>query len=153
MKQFLSDLKGGSLEPFILSEPIPETNDEPVKIAVAKNFDEIVTNNGKDTFIEFYAPWCSYCTDLAPVIDELGKTMLDEDVEIVKFDAIGNEIPKGFEVVSYPTFYWLGKKTKHRPVIYHGGKKLKDFVKYIAENATNKLKHHKSDDEVQKTEL
>lgn len=69
---FLNDLQSGSLEPYQKSEPIPEDNSGNVKIAVAKNFEEIVTNNGKDTLIEFYAPWCGHCKKLAPIFDELG---------------------------------------------------------------------------------
>ena len=51
---------------------MPETNDGPVTVAVGKNFDDVVTNNGKDTLIEFYAPWCGHCKKLAPIFDELG---------------------------------------------------------------------------------
>ena len=39
------------------SEPIPEDNTAGVKIAVAKNFKELITNADKDVLIEFYAPW------------------------------------------------------------------------------------------------
>ena len=52
----MNDVKGGKLEAYMKSEPIPD-NSAPLKTAVAKNFDEVVTNNGKDTLIEFYAPW------------------------------------------------------------------------------------------------
>lgn len=61
------------MEPYLKSEPIPQNNDKPVKVAVAKNFDEVVTNNGQDTLIEFYAPWCGHCKKLTPVYDELGE--------------------------------------------------------------------------------
>jgi protein disulfide isomerase family A protein 3 len=54
---FANDLEEGVLEPYVKSEPVPATNDAPVKVAVAKNFDDVVTNNGVDTLIEFYAPW------------------------------------------------------------------------------------------------
>lgn len=53
---FLKDLEGGKLEPYLKSEPVP-TETGPVTVAVAKNFEDVITNNGKDTLIEFYAPW------------------------------------------------------------------------------------------------
>lgn len=62
----------GKLEPFIKSEPVPETNDGPVKVAVGKNFKELVTDSGRDALIEFYAPWCGHCQKLAPIWEELG---------------------------------------------------------------------------------
>ena len=54
--EFLTALKAGELEPYMKSEAIPETQGD-VKVAVAKNFDELVTNNKKDVLVEFYAPW------------------------------------------------------------------------------------------------
>lgn len=57
------------------SEEIPATNDEPVKILVGKNFDSLVMNNDKDVLVEFYAPWCGHCKQLAPIYDELAKKL------------------------------------------------------------------------------
>lgn len=73
LEAFVNDILEGNLEPYLKSEAIPETNDGPVIVAVAKNFDDVVVNNGKDTLIEFYAPWCGHCKKLAPVYDELGE--------------------------------------------------------------------------------
>lgn len=70
---FTKDLLDGKLEPFVKSEPVPESNDGPVKVAVGKNFKELVTDSGRDALIEFYAPWCGHCQKLAPVWDELGE--------------------------------------------------------------------------------
>ena len=47
----------GTLEPYFKSEAVPEPNDGPVKIAVAKNFQALVTDSTKDVLVEFYAPW------------------------------------------------------------------------------------------------
>lgn len=57
LQAFLKDLEAGNLEPYLKSEPIPTDNSGPVTVAVAKNFEDVITNNGKDTLIEFYAPW------------------------------------------------------------------------------------------------
>ncbi len=40
----------------VKSEPIPEDNDEPVKVAVGLNFDDLVINNDKDVLVE-----CAQC--------------------------------------------------------------------------------------------
>jgi len=71
LQDFVEKLLANELEPYIKSEPIPESNDAPVKVAVAKNFDDLVINNGKDTLIEFYAPWCGHCKKLTPIYEEL----------------------------------------------------------------------------------
>jgi protein disulfide-isomerase A1 len=47
----------GSLEPSLKSEPVPETQDEPVFTLVGKNFEEAVFDDSKDAFVEFYATW------------------------------------------------------------------------------------------------
>lgn len=75
-EKFVNDLKSGNLEPFLKSEEIPENNDQlDVKVAVAKNFDDLVINSQKDILIEFYAPWCGHCKKLAPTFEELGMSM------------------------------------------------------------------------------
>lgn len=65
--------------------------------------------------------------------------MAAEDVQIVKMDATANDVPPEFEVKGFPTLFWLPKDTK-RVTNYNGGRELDDFVKYIAENASDELK-------------
>ena len=38
----------GNLKPFIKSQPIPETNIEPVKVVVAESLNDMVFNSGKN---------------------------------------------------------------------------------------------------------
>merc|ERR1712047_44067 len=110
-ESFLNDYEAGKLVPYLKSEPVPETQGA-VKVAVAKNFDELVTQNTKDVLIEFYAPWCGHCKKLVPTYDELGEKMADEEVEIVKMDATANDVPAGFNVRGFPTLFWYPKDTK-----------------------------------------
>lgn len=62
----MKKVKNGEVDPFLKSEPVPDSNDGPVTVAVAKNFDEVVINNDKDTLIEFYAP-CKSPNKLSPL--------------------------------------------------------------------------------------
>ncbi len=73
---FLKAFEAGSLEPYFKSEAVPESNDGPVKVAVAKNFQSLVTDSKKDVLIEFYAPWCGHCKKLTPIYEELGQVRL-----------------------------------------------------------------------------
>jgi len=70
---FLKAFEAGSLEPYFKSEAVPEPNDGPVKVAVAKNFQSLVDESKKDVLIEFYAPWCGHCKKLTPIYEELGQ--------------------------------------------------------------------------------
>ncbi|XP_019872530.1 protein disulfide-isomerase A3 [Aethina tumida] len=152
---FVTDVLEGALEPYLKSEALPESNDAPVKVAVAKNFDELIVNNGKDTLIEFYAPWCGHCKKLAPAYDELGEKLKNEDVVIAKMDATANDVPAPYDVRGFPTIYWAPKDSKDAPVRYEGGREVDDFVQYIAKHATNELKgfDRKGNAKSDKTEL
>jgi len=152
LTDFLTQLEAGNLEPFMKSEPLPDNENNAVKVAVAKNFDELVTNNEKDVLVEFYAPWCGHCKKLTPIYDELGEKMAEEDVEIVKMDATANDVPPTFDVKGFPTLYWLPKSSK-KPVSYNGGRELNDFIKYIAENASDELKGWSRKGKEKKSEL
>lgn len=140
LQVFLADLEAGNLEPYVKSEALPESNDGPVKVAVGKNFDVVVLNNGKDTLVEFYAPWCGHCKKLTPIFEELGTKLSAEEVAIVKMDATANDVPPQFEVRGFPTLFWLPKDAKSKPVKYEGGREVDDFVKYIAAHSTDGLK-------------
>ena len=68
LKQFVSDFKNKKLVAALKSQDIPETNDEPVKVLVGKNYKDFVGKDS-DVLVEFYAPWCGHCKKLAPIWD------------------------------------------------------------------------------------
>merc|ERR1719352_1723778 len=141
LKEFLTQLEAGNLEPYLKSEAVPDNSANAVKVAVAKNFDDLVMKSEKDVLVEFYAPWCGHCKKLTPVFEELGEKMADEEVEIVKMDATANDVPPQFDVKGFPTLFWLPKGSK-KVTSYNGGREIDDFVKYIAENASDELKSY-----------
>jgi protein disulfide isomerase family A protein 3 len=152
LKEFLTQMQAGSLEPYLKSEAVPDNSANAVKVAVAKNFDELVMKSEKDVLVEFYAPWCGHCKKLTPIYDELGEKMADEDVEIVKMDATANDVPPQFDVKGFPTLYWLPKGSK-KPTSYNGGREIDDFIKYIAEHASDELKGYDRKGKEKKVEL
>jgi thiol-disulfide isomerase/thioredoxin len=73
------------------SDPVPETNNEPVKVLVGKTFKSMVLDNEKEVLVKFYAPWCGHCKNLAPHYDEAAKRLLvNENILLAKIDSTGN---------------------------------------------------------------
>jgi len=150
--KFMKDLLAGNLESFLKSEAVPEDNTGPVTVLVAKNFDELVTNSGKDALLEFYAPWCGHCKKLAPTYDELGIKLKDEEnIVIGKMDATANDVPSDYDVKGFPTLFW---RTKDGQISkYEGGREIDDFMNFIAKSATDELKGWDRKGNVRKEEL
>lgn len=73
VKKLVDDYLAGKVEPSLKSAPVPTSQNEPVTVVVGKNFDDVVFDDDKDVFIEFYAPWCGHCKRLAPIWDSLAK--------------------------------------------------------------------------------
>ena len=78
--------------------------------------------------------------------------MAGENVEIVKMDATANDVPPGYDVRGFPTIFWVPKDTK-KPTAYNGGREVADFIKFIAEKATDELNKFDRSGNEKKTEL
>lgn len=140
LESFVTRLLDGQLKPYLKSEPVPTSNDDPVKVVVASTFDEIVNDPTKDVLIEFYAPWCGHCKSLAPKYEELAtKLASEDDVVIAKMDATANDVPSAYNVRGFPTLYFAPKNSKSNPKSYDGGREVDDFIKYLARESTEPL--------------
>jgi len=131
---FIEKSLSGEYKSFRKSDPIPETNDGPVKILVGKNFDQIVYDNTKDVFVEFYAPWCGHCKKLEPVWESLGKSIKDPSVVIAKMDATSNTPPPELLITGFPTLILFPKDNKSG-VRYEGERDLNALKKYVEDHA------------------
>lgn len=134
IESWLKEFTDGNVVPYKKSQPIPEVNDEPVKVVVAETLQDIVFNSGKNVLIEFYAPWCGHCKKLAPILDEVAVSFeSDADVVIAKIDATENDISQEtFEVKGYPTLYF--KSASGNISQYNGGRSKEDIIDYIQQN-------------------
>lgn len=131
---WVKEYAAGEVKQFVKSEPIPEVNDEPVKVVVRDSLDELVLNSGKNVLLEFYAPWCGHCKKLAPTLDEVAVSFKDDpDVLIAKFDATANDVPGStFEVQGFPTIYF--RSASGNLSQYDGDRTKEDIISFIEKN-------------------
>jgi len=94
------------------------------------NFDSHVGGD-VPAFVEFYAPWCGHCKQLAPVWEQLATTFLRSPVAIAKVDADEHKsLGSRFDVSGFPTlkFFPAGSATGEA---YSGGRALPDLVDFV----------------------
>jgi protein disulfide-isomerase A6 len=102
-----------------------------------KNFDDVVLKSGKPALVEFFAPWCGHCKNLAPVYEELATNYLHgkEKVTIAKVDADAHkELGKRFGVQGFPTLKWFDGKSD-KPSEYDSGRDLESLQKFVQEKS------------------
>uniref|UniRef100_A0A2C9U1I9 Protein disulfide-isomerase n=1 Tax=Manihot esculenta TaxID=3983 RepID=A0A2C9U1I9_MANES len=131
---WVKEYQEGKVLPYKKSEPIPEVNNEPVKVVVADSLQDMVINSGKNVLLEFYAPWCGHCKNLAPILEEVAISyQSDPDVVIAKLDATANDIPSDtFDVKGYPTVYL--RSASGKLVQYEGDRTKEDIIDFIEKN-------------------
>ncbi|KAI0754039.1 protein disulfide isomerase [Daedaleopsis nitida] len=97
------------------------------------NFDELI-GKGKPALVEFFAPWCGHCKNLAPVYEELANAFAHakDKVIVAKVDADGAGKPLGqkYGVTGFPTLKWFGADGGE-PEKYEGGRDLEALANFI----------------------
>jgi protein disulfide-isomerase A6 len=109
---------------------------------IPSNFDDIVLKSGKPALVEFFAPWCGHCKNLAPVYEELAQAFefAKDKVTIAKVDADAEKsLGKRFGVQGYPTLKWFDGKSD-KPTEYNSGRDLESLSSFIAEKTGIKSK-------------
>ncbi|GAV86792.1 Thioredoxin domain-containing protein/ERp29 domain-containing protein [Cephalotus follicularis] len=107
-----------------------------VMVLTTDNFDEVVLDKNKDVLVEFYAPWCGHCKNLAPTYEKVASAFKSEgDVVIANLDADKyKDVAEKYGVSGYPTLKFFPKGNKAGED-YEGGRDLDDFVNFMNEKS------------------
>lgn len=145
---FVNEFKDGKLKPFLMSEEIPADWDAaPVKVLVGKNFETVAKDPTKNVLVEFYAPWCGHCKQLAPIWDELAeKYAASADMVIAKMDSTANEL-NDVKIHSFPTIKYFPAGEGAETIDYNGERNLDGFVKFLESGGTEGAEGGEEDEE------
>ncbi|XP_058448049.1 protein disulfide-isomerase A6 homolog [Malaya genurostris] len=105
------------------------------------NFDKLVLNSDDVWLVEFFAPWCGHCKNLAPHWAKAA-TELKGKVKLGALDATVHTIKaQQYGVQGYPTikFFPGGLKDRDAAQEYDGGRTASDIVNWAMEKYTENI--------------
>ncbi|CAI7766137.1 unnamed protein product [Closterium sp. NIES-53] len=100
----------------------------------SSNFDEVVPNE-EFIVVEFYAPWCGHCKNLAPEYEKAAKALAEagSTVKLAKVDADESKnkgLAKKYDVKGFPTLK-IFRKGSDTPQDYNGPRDADGIVSYL----------------------
>mmetsp|Transcript_1898 Transcript_1898/g.6815 ORF Transcript_1898/g.6815 Transcript_1898/m.6815 type:complete len:530 (-) Transcript_1898:1728-3317(-) len=97
------------------------------EVSLAQLKSVLADNKDKTVVVEFYAPWCKHCKELAPTWDRLARAF-DGQAIVLKTDATKDDIGSLYEVSSFPTIKsFTGDTSKS----YAGQRDLASLVNWV----------------------
>jgi len=101
----------------------------------ASNFDDVVMDEDKFVFVEYYAPWCGHCKKLAPEWERLA-TKLKGKVVVAAIDATAHQdIGQRFGIQGFPTIKMFAPGAKRQPIDYQGPRTTKAMAEWALDLA------------------
>lgn len=121
-------IKGGSAK-----KPKAKKTSDVVE-ATEDSFQKDVMENEDLVLVEFYAPWCGHCKNLAPEWKKAATELKGKGVTLVAVDAtIHSDLAKKYGVSGYPTIKVFAKGPKDPdadPTDYDGGRTSAGIVEF-----------------------
>lgn len=103
------------------------------------NFEELVLDSEDLWLVEFFAPWCGHCKNLAPHWEKAA-TELKGKVKLGAVDATVHQgLASKYGIKGFPTikFFPGGKKDSSSAEEYNGGRTADDIVHWALEKAAD----------------
>ncbi|KFB40746.1 hypothetical protein ZHAS_00008173 [Anopheles sinensis] len=116
------------------------SSDEVIELTDA-NFDKLVLQSEDTWLVEFFAPWCGHCKNLAPHWAKAAKELKGK-VKLGALDATVHQVKASqFGVQGYPTIKYFpgGPKDRNSAEDYDGGRTSSDIVNWALEKYSDNI--------------
>lgn len=115
------------------------SSSSPVVKLTQANFEKEVKGSSELWFVEFFAPWCGHCKNLAPEYEKAAKALKG----VVRLGAVDmttdQSVGAPYDVKGFPTIKFFGEN-KAKPLDYNGGRTAKDIVDFAMSQAQDLVK-------------
>ncbi|XP_030557220.1 protein disulfide-isomerase A6 homolog [Drosophila novamexicana] len=105
------------------------------------NFDKLVLNSEDIWLVEFFAPWCGHCKNLAPEWAKAAKELKGK-VKLGALDATAHQSKAAeYNVRGYPTikFFPAGSKSSSDAEEYNGGRTASEIISWASDKHTENV--------------
>ncbi len=114
------------------SKDVPAATNEIVLTLTQDNFTEYVQDS-PIILVEFYAPWCGHCKQLAPEYEAAAEKLKEHNIPLAKVDATANEdLARRYEIQGYPTMKVF---RQGNPYDYDGPRRADGIITYMIDQA------------------
>ena len=133
LEKFTNDLIEDTLNAYYKSEPIVDNTGNHFKHIVGLNHDETVYDKTKHVFMMYHVPWCKFCKEMMPEIENLAEMVKDDpDIVIGHMNVEDNQVDS-LEFNRYPLILFFHKDHKDRHFTYddNAERDAKSFKAYL----------------------
>jgi protein disulfide-isomerase-like protein len=97
-------------------------------IQFGQNLESTIAS-GRPLLVQFYAPWCGHCQQLAPTWEKVGNK-IGRDVTVGKLDCTQHQnLAQKYSIRGFPTIKFF---RNGRPIDYEGARTESEIIKFVS---------------------